>query len=107
MQMSVRAAGPDMHFTVVSMAGCPWCQRARVLIRKMGGTYTNKYGGAESYPQIYHGNKRIGGYDDLVAWFGLRPHPEAHQKRRSRACYPGEGSYCVKGSCGRARGGRF
>jgi len=59
---------------------CPWCQRAKVLLDKEGIAYTEidvstdralqiemmQLSGRQSVPQIFFGDKHIGGYDDLV-----------------------------------------
>ena len=64
---------------------CPWCQRAKVLLDKEGIAYTEidvstdralqiemmQLSGRQSVPQIFFGDKHIGGYDDLVAHLNI------------------------------------
>ena len=61
---------------------CPWCQRAKLLLDKRGIAYTEidvstdralqiemmQRSGRQSVPQIFFGEKHVGGYDDLVAY---------------------------------------
>ena len=59
---------------------CPYCQRARMLLRKKGVDYTEilvdrepqrrpemieKAGGITSVPQIFIGKNHVGGCDDM------------------------------------------
>ena len=75
-----RMAGPEI--TIYATAWCGYCERAKALLRSKGfddwteidvetlpGSWrelTERTGG-KSVPQIYIGNHRIGGYDDLAA----------------------------------------
>jgi glutaredoxin 3 len=68
--------------TVYSGPGCPYCQRAKMLLQKKGAAFTEfdvkadaakfdemlaKTGGKKTIPQIFIGDKHIGGCDDLYA----------------------------------------
>lgn len=48
---------------------CPFCERAKSLLNKLEIEYTEYVGelpdGLSSYPQIYFGQKHIGGCSDL------------------------------------------
>lgn len=61
---------------------CPYCERARLLLRDKGVVYTEisldahperrpemetRAGGRTSVPQIFIGERHIGGYDDMAA----------------------------------------
>ena len=60
---------------------CPYCVRARMLLQKKGASFTEikitdektkeemmkKSGGRMSVPQIFIGEKHVGGCDDLYA----------------------------------------
>lgn len=60
---------------------CPYCVRAKMLLDRKGATYQEikvttaeimeeviaKSGGRRTVPQIFIGNKHIGGFDDLHA----------------------------------------
>ena len=61
---------------------CPYCERAKMLLKKKGAafeeinvrtdpeklaTMKSKTGGKQSVPQIFIGEKHIGGCDDLYA----------------------------------------
>ena len=68
--------------TVYSGPSCPYCQRAKMLLQKKGAAFTDvdvkadaakfdemlaKTGGKKTIPQIFIGDKHIGGCDDLYA----------------------------------------
>jgi glutaredoxin 3 len=71
-------------FTIVVYSGpnCPYCERAKALLRKKGAQFQEinvradleklaemkaKSGGRQTIPQIFINDKHIGGCDDLVA----------------------------------------
>lgn len=71
------------HFTIYTLDNCPYCDKAKELIKSKGWAYTAhrieddnvfavqlKQMGIRTYPQIWvHPTlKRIGGYDDLQEW---------------------------------------
>jgi glutaredoxin 3 len=45
--------------TMYSTGWCPYCDRARGLLKRSGGRRT--------VPQIFIGDRHVGGYDDLSA----------------------------------------
>jgi glutaredoxin 3 len=66
--------------TVYSTTVCPYCVRAKMLLDKKGATYEEinlsknpelrdemleKTGGKRTVPQIFIGDKHVGGCDDL------------------------------------------
>lgn len=68
--------------TVYTMDHCPYCERAKGLLKQRGITYEEKRvplddeaqwtalekkTGMKTMPQILHGEKIIGGYNDLAA----------------------------------------
>jgi glutaredoxin 3 len=68
--------------TVYSGPNCPYCVRAKQLLQKKGATFTDidvkadqtkfdemlaKTNGRKTIPQIFIGEKHIGGCDDLYA----------------------------------------
>jgi glutaredoxin 3 len=68
--------------TVYSGPSCPYCIRAKQLLQKKGVAFTDfdvkadsakfdemlaKSGGKKTIPQIFIGDKHIGGCDDLYA----------------------------------------
>ena len=70
------------HITVYSGSNCPFCERARMLLKKKGAAFEDinvradetklaemmeKSGGRRSIPQIFIGERHIGGCDDLYA----------------------------------------
>ncbi len=73
---------PTPEVTIYATARCGYCQRAKALLRSKGieqwteidveslpGSWselTERTGGT-TVPQIYIGNHRVGGYDDLAA----------------------------------------
>jgi glutaredoxin 3 len=67
---------------VYSGPGCPYCQRAKMLLKKKNAAFTDidvgadpgkrdemmqKSGGKKSIPQIFINGQHIGGCDDLYA----------------------------------------
>ncbi|MDE2029563.1 MAG: glutaredoxin 3 [Alphaproteobacteria bacterium] len=67
---------------VYSGPACPYCDRAKMLLKKKGAAFEDfnvkadadklaemmqKSGGRRTIPQIFIGDRHIGGYDDLVA----------------------------------------
>lgn len=89
--------------TVYSKEGCIWCERAATLLQKLRIPFkkvpTSKDGlealtGLESptYPQVYDGRRRVGGFDDLRKYLGLyrvegatwRPPGAARTKRHKK-----------------------
>lgn len=69
-------------FTILTMPNCVWCDKAKSLIEARGGEYvSHSYTDHEMFPyllsvanlktvpQIWHGRKHIGGYEDLVKYF--------------------------------------
>jgi glutaredoxin 3 len=68
--------------TVYSGPGCPFCERAKMLLKKKGAAFedinvkadpakleemSQKSQGRKTIPQIFIGDKHIGGCDDLYA----------------------------------------
>jgi glutaredoxin-like protein len=79
---SVRIPEPVLIF---AKPGCPHCARARQLLEEHGMAYTEllqdqhlnnsalrAVSGASTWPQVFIGGKRIGGEDELAAWFAAR-----------------------------------
>ncbi len=80
--MSAAVAHPETSPIVVySMLLCPYCHRAKALLRKKGVSFTEidvgmdvekraemtKRAGRHTVPQIFVGDMHIGGCDDLYA----------------------------------------
>ncbi len=72
------AAGVVMYST----AWCPYCERARALLERKGADYREikvdedpaerqamlvRSGGRRTVPQIFIGDRHVGGFDDLYA----------------------------------------
>ena len=68
--------------TIYTKPLCPYCVRAMALLKKKGALVTEisaafdkqkreemitRSGGARTYPQIFIGDKHVGGSDDLAA----------------------------------------
>jgi glutaredoxin 3 len=67
--------------TIYTTTYCPYCVRAKELLKRKGATYTEisaedddvraamivKAGGQRSVPQIFIGDTHVGGCDDLYA----------------------------------------
>jgi glutaredoxin 3 len=75
------------HVTIYTRAFCPYCTRAVALLEKKGVAFTEidagmdvekrremiqRSGGRATYPQIFIGEKHIGGCDEMVSleWAG-------------------------------------
>ena len=73
---------PRPEITIYATAWCGYCNRAKALLRSKGiddwteidvedlpGSWNElaERTGGRTVPQIYIGNRRIGGYDDLAA----------------------------------------
>ena len=72
-----------MNAVIWSKDMCPYCERAKALLkqkgvqyeeRKVGGGYTREQllesvPNAKTVPQIFLDDKYIGGYDDLVKYY--------------------------------------
>lgn len=75
------------HVTIYTRAFCPYCTRAIALLEKKGADFTEidagmdvekrremmqRSGGRATYPQIFIGDKHIGGCDEMVSleWAG-------------------------------------
>lgn len=74
------AQGPEI--TMYSTGWCPFCDRARALLERKGvavrehkvdeddaqrAVMLQKSGGRRTVPQIFIGDRHVGGYDDLYA----------------------------------------
>jgi glutaredoxin 3 len=68
--------------TVYSGPGCPYCDRAKMLLKKKGAAFEDinvradpakldemmkKSGGKQTIPQIFIGDRHIGGCDEIYA----------------------------------------
>ena len=60
--------------TIYSMTGCPWCRFARAKLRQNKIAFTEIKDrlppGYNSYPQMFVGQKNVGGYSDMDKWVG-------------------------------------
>ena len=66
------------------ISNCPLCKKAISLldyhhlqykvihVKKNEKEYYKKRNRMETFPQIFHGQKKIGGYDNLVKYFILK-----------------------------------
>lgn len=74
------SATPDI--VMYSTGWCPYCERARILLGRKGAafrevkldedpaeraTMMTRSGGRRSVPQIFIGDRHVGGYDELYA----------------------------------------
>ena len=74
-------------FIIYSKDDCPWCIKAKTLLENLGYQYQEKVLGKDylkeelvalldrtkvTVPQIYHDSEHIGGFEDLVKYFGLK-----------------------------------
>jgi glutaredoxin 3 len=74
------AATPEV--TMYSTGWCPYCERARALLQRKGvavqeykideddaqrAVMLQKSGGRRTVPQIFIGDRHVGGFDDLYA----------------------------------------
>ncbi|MBB1072960.1 glutathione peroxidase [Rhodoferax sp. 4810] len=79
------AANKPLDITVFTRPGCPYCAKAKDLLKKSGmdfeelvlnRDYTElslrAVAGATTVPQIFIGGQKIGGSDDLETWFSKR-----------------------------------
>jgi glutaredoxin 3 len=70
------------EITMYSTGWCPYCDRARGLLERKGVTFTEikvdedttqrdlmlkRSGGRRTVPQIFIGDRHVGGFDDLYA----------------------------------------
>lgn len=76
------------HYTLYGKANCPWCDKAKALLESRGDTYDYKdikedailnelltrFPEAKSVPQIFDGEDRIGGFDQLSEYFQKQGH---------------------------------
>lgn len=69
-------------FTIITKPDCPWCDKAKSLIRMREESFSEfsideypvlrvflKHNELHTVPQIFLKGERIGGYEDLEAWF--------------------------------------
>jgi len=74
------SAQPEI--TMYSTGWCPYCDRARGLLQRKGATFSEvkvdedpaqrdlmlkRSGGRRTVPQIFIGDRHVGGFDDLYA----------------------------------------
>ncbi len=74
------------NVTIYSKDYCPYCRGAKQILHKKGIQFTEvdvefdnqkrdemiERSGRFTVPQIFFGDKHIGGYDDLVKYFSRR-----------------------------------
>ena len=75
-------AAPLPEITIYSTGWCPYCERARALLERKGLLFQEikidedntqrdlmlaRSGGRRTVPQIFIGDRHVGGYDDLYA----------------------------------------
>lgn len=70
------------RFHIISQPNCPWCDKAKALLTARGLYYVEevlldpeqkaafKAQGHTTVPQIYQGDRHIGGYTELDAELG-------------------------------------
>ena len=74
-------------YIVYSKDDCPWCSKAKTLLSNLGYEYQEKKLNIDfskddlkailgenvklTLPQVYHDDKYIGGFEDLVKHFGF------------------------------------
>jgi glutaredoxin len=72
-----------MSFTIYTKDDCPWCDKAKNLLRsfnlnyieyKLGDNllreeFIDQFGDNSTFPKIFHDDDLIGGYSDLINWF--------------------------------------
>jgi glutaredoxin 3 len=78
----VTSDAPHPDVTMYSTGWCPYCERARALLQRKGVTYNEvkvdedpaqrstmleRSGGRRTVPQIFIGDRHVGGFDDLYA----------------------------------------
>lgn len=68
-------------YRIITQPGCIWCDRAKALLTFMGQEFAEepltpetkpafKAAGYTTVPQIWHGDRHIGGYTELAAELG-------------------------------------
>lgn len=75
-------AKAPLQFSLFTKPGCPHCARAKDLLKAKGARYEEiplsksitgrtlqAVAGASTVPQVFLGGQRIGGADDLEAWY--------------------------------------
>lgn len=63
-----------MKYVILTREGCGWCEAAKALIGPDHYVEVSDYtarlivkeGGFETFPQIFHKGKHIGGYNELL-----------------------------------------
>lgn len=67
-------------FRVITKPGCPYCDKAKMLLKIKGHSFSEdlrntpadiesfKAAGYRSFPQVFLGEKRIGGFDQLKSF---------------------------------------
>lgn len=67
-------------FQLITRPDCIWCDRAKALLASIGAEYTEialsgerartlmESLGAKTVPQIYEGDRHIGGFTDLIEY---------------------------------------
>ena len=78
----MRDAGAAPEVTMYATGWCPYCDRARGLLQRKGVAYSEvkvdedptqrdtmlkRSGGRRTVPQIFIGDRHVGGFDDLYA----------------------------------------
>ncbi|NJD30717.1 MAG: glutaredoxin 3 [Gammaproteobacteria bacterium] len=74
--------GDETGVVMYSTAWCPYCERARALLERKGAAFREikvdedpaerqamlaRSGGRRTVPQIFIGDRHVGGFDDLYA----------------------------------------
>ena len=59
-----------MNIEIYTKDFCIWCDRAKSLLESKNLSFTEIDLSDDSVPQIFMDNKRIGGFQELVRWFG-------------------------------------
>ncbi|WP_293605004.1 glutaredoxin domain-containing protein, partial [Polaromonas sp. UBA4122] len=80
-------AVPPEPVTIFTKPGCPFCAKAKSMLREAGMHYEeismgngittstlNAVAGAGTTPQVFAGGKKIGGSEELEAWLA-KAHP--------------------------------
>lgn len=78
----MREHAPTTEVTMYSTGWCPYCDRARGLLQRKGVSFSEvkvdedpaqrdtmlrRSGGRRTVPQIFIGDRHVGGFDDLYA----------------------------------------
>ncbi|XAI95918.1 ribonucleotide reductase [Microcystis phage Mwe-JY26] len=71
----------EHRFHVVSIPGCPWCSLVKQELRQRGLPFTEAKlnsederhvfktsMGTKTFPQVFAGETRLGGYEDTMNW---------------------------------------